>query len=53
MIADLERFKLERTLALKAGDVARLREFAAKYGIKLPVDDAEALNKARKAQTWD
>ena len=52
MIVDLDDFKKERFIAMTSGDVVKIREFAVKYGIKIPRSDQEVLDLALKAPTW-
>lgn len=52
MIADQEQYKAELREVVKSQDIFLLREFSERYGIKLPLDDQEALNKLKLAQNW-
>jgi len=52
-IADDATFKQDRAKALKSGNAAEIRLWATKYGIKLPMDDAEILRLALLAPNWD
>ena len=52
-IADLELFKKERLEAILTDDILLLRAWAAKYGVKLPKDDLEAMRGAKSMPVWD
>lgn len=52
MIADLERFKKDRLEAISTDNILLLRAWAAKYGVKLPADDSEALRGAKSMPVW-
>lgn len=53
MISRQEEFKEERSKAIKSRDIQEIRKFAAKYGIKLPLNDEEVLEMADKAPVWE
>lgn len=52
MICDLEEYK-KNLRELDKSCIKSVRAFAAKYSIKLPADDQQALQKAKYAQPWD
>lgn len=52
-IADQELFKKERLEAISTDSISLLRAWAAKYGVKLPDDDAEALRGAKSMPVWE
>lgn len=43
MIQDRDQFKLDRLEVIKTKDISLLRSWAAKYGVRLPADDLEAM----------
>ena len=52
-IADDVAFKQDRKDALASKDVAIIRLWAAKYGVKLPMDDDEILRLAALSPVWE
>lgn len=53
MIIDLTQFKLDRLEVIKSRDILLLRSWAAKYGVKLPADDLEAMAGIESMPIWD